>query len=85
MLTYQNATIVNVPAKVEGTTTKRNFIFPQVLEKVGPTMIVGLAVPTKDNLSSHNHCWNSCSQNGYCNSCSNNHCLNGILNLALKR
>ena len=56
MLTYQNATIVNVPAslvetnvpaKVVGTATKRNVIFPQVVGTVVPTMIVGIAVPTK--------------------------------------
>ena len=56
MLTYQNATVINVPAslvetnvptKVVGTTTKRNFIFPQVVGTVVPTMIVGIAVPTK--------------------------------------
>ena len=56
MLTYQNATIVNVPAslvetnvptKVVGTTTKRNILFPQVVGKVVPTMIVGIVVLTK--------------------------------------
>ena len=56
MVTYQNATIVyvpsnsvetNVPTKVVGTTTKRNFIFPQVVGTVVPTTIVGIADPTK--------------------------------------
>ena len=56
MLTYQNATIVNVPAslvetnvptKVVGTTTKRNFIFRKAVGTVVPTIIVGIAVPTK--------------------------------------
>ena len=55
MLTYQNETIVyvpaslvetNVPTKVVGTTTKRNFTFQQVVGTVVPTMIVVTAVPT---------------------------------------